>query len=75
MYLFHDSNYAESYPAGPVALPLGSALHVRVSVEQAEADRFVLLLDNCYVTPSSSHDDSMTHFLIHDKYVFFLNIR
>eukprot|EP00063_Salmo_salar_P083144 XP_014057979.1 PREDICTED: uromodulin-like isoform X1 [Salmo salar] len=68
MSLYHNSNYTEPYPAGQrVTLPLGSALHVGVSVNETETERFVVVLDNCYTTHSSNPDDPMRYFIIQNK--------
>jgi len=67
MSLFHNSNYTEPYPAGRVSLPLGSAMHVGVSVEETETERFVVVLDDCYATHSSNPDDPMRYFLVQNK--------
>ena len=66
MSLFRNSNYTERYPAGPVTLPVGSALYVGVSVGETDP-RFVVVLDDCYASHSSSPDDPMRHFLIQNK--------
>ncbi|XP_038844291.1 deleted in malignant brain tumors 1 protein-like isoform X3 [Salvelinus namaycush] len=68
MSLYHNSNYTEPYPAGQrVTLPLGSALHVGVSVNETETERFVVVLDNCYATHSPNPDDPMRYFIIQNK--------
>jgi len=64
--LFQNSNYTEPYPAGPVTLPVGSALYVGVSVGETDP-RFVVVLDDCYATHSSNPDELMRHFLIQNK--------
>ena len=66
MFLFRDSKYTKAYPAGPVTLPPGSALHVGVSVKESGSRRDALVLDHCYATPSSNPDDKMKHFFIHN---------
>ncbi|XP_036795127.1 deleted in malignant brain tumors 1 protein-like [Oncorhynchus mykiss] len=68
MSLYHNSNYTEPYPAGQrVTLPLGSVLHVGVSVNETETERFVVVLDNCYATHSPNPDDPMRYFIIQNK--------
>lgn len=67
MTLYKRSDYSEPFPAGPVSLPLGSALHVGVSVENYDNDGFVLLLENCYSTNSPRADDPVRHFLIQNR--------
>ncbi|KAM3864578.1 scavenger receptor cysteine-rich domain-containing protein DMBT1-like [Diretmus argenteus] len=66
MSLFHNSNYTESYAAGRVTLPVGSALYVGVSVEDTDPS-FALVLEDCYATHSSNPDDPMRYPLIQNK--------
>eukprot|EP00063_Salmo_salar_P011042 XP_013985877.1 PREDICTED: uncharacterized protein LOC106564346 [Salmo salar] len=67
MSLYLNSNYTEPYPAGRVTLPVGSTLHVGVSVEESEAERYVVVLDNCYATESPSPDDLPRFYMIHHR--------
>ncbi|XP_074506604.1 scavenger receptor cysteine-rich domain-containing group B protein-like [Sebastes fasciatus] len=66
MNLFRDSNYSYSYPAGPLSLPVGSALHVQVSVPLSDPS-FAVVLEECYTTNSSNPDDPVQYFLIHSR--------
>ncbi|XP_039671811.1 deleted in malignant brain tumors 1 protein-like [Perca fluviatilis] len=67
MTLYEMPDYSEPFPAGPVSLPLGAVLHVGVSVENYDNNRFVLLLEHCYVTNSSSADDPAIYDLIQNR--------
>ncbi|XP_035861279.1 deleted in malignant brain tumors 1 protein isoform X7 [Sander lucioperca] len=67
MTLYERPDYSEPFPAGPVSLPLGAALHVGVSVENYDNNRFVLLLEHCYVTNSPSADDPARYDLIQNR--------
>ncbi|XP_070782566.1 uromodulin-like [Enoplosus armatus] len=66
MSLFRNSNYTETYPAGPVILPVGSPLYVGVSVEEKDPG-FVVVLEDCHASHSSNPDDPMRYFLIQNK--------
>uniref|UniRef100_UPI003AB0C60A scavenger receptor cysteine-rich type 1 protein M130-like n=1 Tax=Centroberyx gerrardi TaxID=166262 RepID=UPI003AB0C60A len=66
MSLFRTSSYTEPYPAGQVSLPVGSALHVGVSVGESDPS-FVVVLEDCYATHSSNPDDPMRYSLIQNK--------
>ncbi|XP_074506615.1 scavenger receptor cysteine-rich domain-containing protein DMBT1-like [Sebastes fasciatus] len=66
MNLFRDSNYSYSYPAGPLSLPVGSILHVQVSVPLSDPS-FAVVLEECYTTSSSYPDDPVRYFLIHSR--------
>uniref|UniRef100_A0A667ZEW9 ZP domain-containing protein n=1 Tax=Myripristis murdjan TaxID=586833 RepID=A0A667ZEW9_9TELE len=66
MSLFRNSNYTESYPAGRVTLPLGSTLHVGVSVQEGDPS-FVVVLEDCYATHSPNPDDPLRYALIRNR--------
>ncbi|XP_074506639.1 uromodulin-like [Sebastes fasciatus] len=66
MNLFRDANYSYSYPAGPLSLPVGSALHVQASVPLSDPS-FAVVLEECYTTSSSNPDDPVRYFLIHSR--------
>uniref|UniRef100_UPI0037E8555A uncharacterized protein isoform X2 n=1 Tax=Semicossyphus pulcher TaxID=241346 RepID=UPI0037E8555A len=63
MALYRTSAYTETFPAGRVSLPVGSPLYVGVTVVGRDC-RFVLVLENCYATSSSSPNDPMQYPLI-----------
>ncbi|XP_071773588.2 pancreatic secretory granule membrane major glycoprotein GP2-like [Centroberyx gerrardi] len=67
MVLYEKPDYSDPFPAGPVSLPLGSALHVGVSVEGYDSDRFVVVLENCYATHSPDAEDPMRYSLIQNR--------
>ncbi|KAJ8246203.1 hypothetical protein GJAV_G00264880 [Gymnothorax javanicus] len=65
MYLYHNDNYTDPYPEGAVSMPLGSPLYVGVSV--ADSDRFSVILESCYATPSADSDDPVRFPLIQNR--------
>ncbi|XP_071348698.1 pancreatic secretory granule membrane major glycoprotein GP2-like isoform X2 [Trachinotus anak] len=67
MTLYRRPDYSQPFPSGPVSLPLGSALHIGVSVENYDNNRFVLVLENCFVTNSPSADDPVQYSLIQNR--------
>ncbi|XP_018534556.1 uromodulin [Lates calcarifer] len=67
MTLYRGPDYSQPFPAGPVSLPLGSALHVGVSVENNDNGRFVLILENCYFTNTPSAEDPVQYALIQNR--------
>ncbi|XP_061578277.1 uromodulin-like [Cololabis saira] len=66
MSLFRDSNYAETYPAGLVVLPVGSPLYVGISVDEIDPS-FVAVLEDCFASHSSNPEDPMQYPLIQKK--------
>uniref|UniRef100_A0A4W5NRS7 ZP domain-containing protein n=1 Tax=Hucho hucho TaxID=62062 RepID=A0A4W5NRS7_9TELE len=67
MTLYHSDNFTKAYPVGGVTLPVGSVLHVGVSVEESETERFVVVLEDCYATQSPDPEDIMRHYVIQNK--------
>uniref|UniRef100_A0A4W5Q5G1 ZP domain-containing protein n=1 Tax=Hucho hucho TaxID=62062 RepID=A0A4W5Q5G1_9TELE len=67
MTLYHSDNFTKAYPAGGVTLPVGSVLHVGVSVEESETERFVVVLEDCYATQSPNPEDIMRYYIIQNK--------
>ncbi|XP_054897459.1 uromodulin-like [Poeciliopsis prolifica] len=66
MFLFVDSSYSSTYPPGVVTLPVGSPLYVGVSVEEMNSNLMVIL-ENCFATPTSNPEDPIRHPLIENK--------
>ncbi|KAI3370470.1 hypothetical protein L3Q82_025231 [Scortum barcoo] len=64
MHLYRDSNYTNIYPGGEVTLKMGSALHVEVVVAESDPS-FAVVLQDCYTTRTSNHDDPMRYYLVH----------
>nr|XP_023998798.1 pancreatic secretory granule membrane major glycoprotein GP2-like [Salvelinus alpinus] len=67
MTLYHSDNFTKAYPVGGVTLPVGSVLHVGVSVEESETERFVVVLEDCYATQSPDPEDIMRYYIIQNK--------
>uniref|UniRef100_A0A8C7L4X6 Pancreatic secretory granule membrane major glycoprotein GP2-like n=1 Tax=Oncorhynchus kisutch TaxID=8019 RepID=A0A8C7L4X6_ONCKI len=67
MTLYHSDDFTKAYPAGGVTLPVGSVLHVGVSVEESETERFVVVLEDCYATQSPDPKDIMRYYIIQNK--------
>uniref|UniRef100_A0AAY4ALF1 ZP domain-containing protein n=1 Tax=Denticeps clupeoides TaxID=299321 RepID=A0AAY4ALF1_9TELE len=59
--------FSTPYPAGPIALPVGSALNIGVNVEDIQNDNLVVILDNCYATNNSSPKDPKRHYFIQNR--------
>ncbi|XP_071359421.1 scavenger receptor cysteine-rich domain-containing protein DMBT1-like [Trachinotus anak] len=66
MSLFRNSNFTEPYPEGVISLPVGSPLHVGVSVEERDPS-FAVVLEDCYATHSPNLSDPRRYFLIQNK--------
>ncbi|XP_053273739.1 deleted in malignant brain tumors 1 protein isoform X2 [Pleuronectes platessa] len=66
MSLFRTSNFTQPYPSGLITLPVGSPLHVGVSVLVRDPS-FVVVLENCYASDSSNPNDTVRYFFIQNK--------
>ncbi|KAJ8001508.1 hypothetical protein DPEC_G00170210 [Dallia pectoralis] len=67
MTLYRYANFTGAYPAGAVTLPIGSMLHVGMSVDDFAAERFVVILDDCYVTQSPNPRDITRYYIIQKR--------
>ncbi|XP_053273742.1 uromodulin [Pleuronectes platessa] len=66
MSLFRTSSFTQPYPSGLIMLPVGSHLHVGVSVLVRDPS-FVVVLENCYASDSSNSNDTARYFFIQNK--------
>ncbi|XP_053274173.1 deleted in malignant brain tumors 1 protein [Pleuronectes platessa] len=66
MSLFRTSSFTQPYPSGLITLPVGSPLHVGVSVLVRDPS-FVVVLENCYASDSSNSNDTARYFFIQNK--------
>ena len=69
MSLYHNADYTDPYSEGAVSLPLGSALYVGVSAEDAASDGFAVILESCYATPTPESDGASRFSLIQNRSV------
>ncbi|XP_030627959.1 uromodulin-like [Chanos chanos] len=67
MSLYHSDSFTQAYPPGAITLPVGAALHVGVTVKEVEAERFAVILDDCYATHNANPDDPERHYLIQNR--------
>lgn len=66
MTLYQDPYFSQPYPRGPVRLTVGSVLNVGVSTDETDPS-FKLVLDSCYMSPSSNPDDPSRYYLINSR--------
>ncbi|XP_048104701.1 uromodulin-like [Alosa alosa] len=67
MSLYHNVTFTEPYPEGAVTLPVGSALNVGINTEGVEKGTFVVILEDCYTTNTSTPDDPIRHYFIKNR--------
>ncbi|XP_063788463.1 pancreatic secretory granule membrane major glycoprotein GP2-like [Pseudophryne corroboree] len=67
MALYIDSNYVIPYQGSNVSLSTSDFLYAGVFVLGGDDSRFLLVMRNCYATPTESPDDSVRYYLIIDS--------
>ncbi|KAF5895623.1 uromodulin-like, partial [Clarias magur] len=67
MLLFHDANFTSSYTPGPVTLPVGTPLYVGLNVQDVEAPRFNVVVEDCYITDTADANSTERYYLIQNR--------
>ncbi|XP_029433085.1 uromodulin [Rhinatrema bivittatum] len=64
MSLYKDQNYLSPYEGSEVVLPAKTVLYVGAVLDGADTSQFVLVLKNCYATPTRNSSDPVKYFII-----------
>lgn len=67
MALFQSPTYTQPYQGPSVMLSTEAFLYVGTMLDGGDLSRFVLLMTNCYATPSSNSTDPVKYFIIEDR--------
>ncbi|XP_056392110.1 uromodulin-like isoform X1 [Hyla sarda] len=67
MALYKDSSYLTPYEGTEVALPTKSTLYVGVFVQGGDPSQYVLVMKNCYATPTGNPNDAVKYYIIKDS--------
>ncbi|KAI1886552.1 hypothetical protein AGOR_G00196970 [Albula goreensis] len=67
MSVYRNADYTNPYYGDMVVLPLGSPLHVGVSVMEASSNGLAVILEDCYITHSADPHDPDRYTLIHRR--------
>ncbi|XP_038172459.1 uromodulin [Arvicola amphibius] len=67
MALFQSPAYTQPYQGPSVLLSTEAFLYVGTILDGGDVSRFVLLMTNCYATPSSNATDPVKYFIIQDR--------
>lgn len=67
MALFQNPTYTQPYEGPSVMLSTEAFLYVGTMLDGGDLSRFVLLMTNCYATPSSNSTDPVKYFIIQDR--------
>ncbi|XP_038618932.1 uromodulin-like [Tachyglossus aculeatus] len=67
MALFQSESYTLPYEGSTVTLSTEAMLYVGTMFDDGDTSRFVLLMKNCYATPTSNATDPLKYFIIRDR--------
>ncbi|CAJ0967984.1 unnamed protein product [Ranitomeya imitator] len=67
MALFNDSSYLFPFVGSQVSLSFKETLYVGIYIQGGDNSTYVLLMKNCYATPSSSPNDTLKYYIIKDS--------
>ena len=67
MALFQSPTYTQPHQGPSVMLSTEAFLYVGTMLDGGDLSRFVLLMTNCYATPSSNSTDPVKYFIIQDS--------
>ncbi|XP_071976590.1 uromodulin-like [Engystomops pustulosus] len=67
MALFTDSSYKYPYTGSQVLLSVKDTLYIGAYIQGGDNSTFVVLMKNCYATPSSDPNDPVKHYIIKDS--------
>ncbi|XP_006876035.1 PREDICTED: uromodulin [Chrysochloris asiatica] len=67
MALFQNPAYTLPYQGSTVTLSTEAFLYVGTMLDGGDLSRFVLLMTNCYATPSGNITDPVKYFIIRDR--------
>ncbi|XP_030067927.1 uromodulin [Microcaecilia unicolor] len=67
MALYKDQNYISPYEGSEVVLSTTAILYVGAVLEVGDTSQFVLVLKNCYATPTRNSTDPMKYLIIKDS--------
>lgn len=67
MALFQNPAYTQPYQGSSVTLSTEAFLYVGTVIDGGDLSQFVLLMTNCYATPSGNATDPLKYFIIQDR--------
>ncbi|XP_069841008.1 uromodulin-like [Dendropsophus ebraccatus] len=67
MALYQDSSYTTPYGGSAVMLSTKSMLYIGVYVRGGDTSQYVLVMKNCYATPTNNSDDAVKYYIIKDS--------
>ncbi|XP_044160445.1 uromodulin-like [Bufo gargarizans] len=67
MALYQDSSYLTPHEGSQVVLSSKSMLYLGVFVVGGDASQYVVVMKNCYATPSADPNDAMKYYIIKDS--------
>ncbi|KAM5151606.1 uromodulin-like [Mantella aurantiaca] len=65
--LYKDSSYRTPYEGSEVILSSENILYIGVFIQGGETSKFVLVMRNCYATPTEYANDTLKYYIIKDS--------
>ncbi|XP_069839862.1 uromodulin-like isoform X2 [Dendropsophus ebraccatus] len=67
MALYKDSSFVTPYEGSKVVLSIQSMLYIGVYVRGGDTSQYVLVMKNCYATPTNNSNDAVKYYIIKDS--------
>lgn len=67
MALYKDSNYTTPYEGPEVSLSSKTILYIGVFIEGGDTSQYVVVMTNCYATPTQLVNDTLKYYIIKDS--------
>ncbi|XP_056392962.1 uromodulin-like isoform X2 [Hyla sarda] len=67
MLLYKDENYASPYYDSEITMSTKATLYVAVTLEGANSYQYVVVMKNCFATPTRNFYDPVKYYIIKDK--------
>ncbi|KAM3916067.1 pancreatic secretory granule membrane major glycoprotein GP2-like [Leptodactylus fuscus] len=67
MALFHDSSYRFPFAGPQVSLSVNDMLYIGAYIQGGDYFSYVLVMKNCYATPTSNVNDAVKYYIIKDS--------
>ncbi|XP_073491102.1 uromodulin-like [Aquarana catesbeiana] len=67
MVLYKDSSYTTPYEGSEVSLSSKTMLYIGAFIQGGDTSQYVLVMRNCYATPTQAANDTVNYYIIKDS--------
>ncbi|XP_066432336.1 uromodulin-like [Eleutherodactylus coqui] len=67
MLLYKDDTYESPYDGSEISMSTEDTLYVAVTLDGETSDQYVVVLENCFATPTRNPDDPMKYHIIKNR--------